>query len=164
MAHCNMGKLLTSAALVLAATPAGAADIFERVATWPVFLNLPADVEPASETVAEIVAATPDGMTLVYTDSPGKRIGFVDLADPAAPAPAGTLDVGGEPTSVTVVGSTVLVGVNTSESYTNPSGHVAVIDVSGREVLARCDVGGQPDSVAATPDGRFLAVAIENEA
>jgi hypothetical protein len=27
----------------------------------------------------------------------------------------------------------------------------------------RCDLGGQPDSVAASPDGRYLAVAIENE-
>jgi hypothetical protein len=163
MAHSNMGRLLASAALVVAATPAAAADYFERVATLPVFLNLATGVDPASETVAEIVAATPDGMTLVYTDSPGERIGFVDLADPRAPAPAGTLDVGGEPTAVTVVGSTVLAGVNTSASYTEPAGHIAVIDVAGRSELARCDLGGQPDSVAASPDGRFLAVAIENE-
>ena len=29
--------------------------------------------------------------------------------------------------------------------------------------MLTCDVGGQPDSVAASPDGRFLAVAVENE-
>jgi DNA-binding beta-propeller fold protein YncE len=163
MTHSNMGRLFASAALVIAATPAGAADYFERVATMPVFLNLPTGVDPASETVAEIVAATPDGMMLVYTDSPGERIGLVDLAEPGATAAAGTIDVGGEPTSVTVVGNTVLAGVNTSESYTEPAGHVAVIDVTDRAVLARCDLGGQPDSVAASPDGGFLAVAIENE-
>src|SRR5918996_6420967 len=99
MAHSHSWRLLASAALVLGAAPAGAADYFERVATMPVFLNLPAGVDPASQTVAEIVAATPAGMTLVYTDSPGERIGFVDISDPGSPAPAGTLDVGGEPTS-----------------------------------------------------------------
>jgi len=155
--------LLASTALLLGAAPAQAADAFERVATMPVFLNLPAGVDPTSETVAEIVAATPDGMMLVYTDSPGERIGFVDIQDPASPAPAGTVEVGGEPTSVTVVGQTVLAGVNTSASYTEPGGHVAAIDVTDRTVLARCDLGGQPDSVAASPDGRYLAVAIENE-
>ena len=99
---------------------------------------------------------------LVYTDSPGERIGLVDLSDPAAPAPAGTIDVGGEPTAVTVVGNTVLAGVNTSESYTEPSGHIAAIDVAAGSMVP-CDVGGQPNSVAASPDGRFLAVAVENE-
>jgi Esterase-like activity of phytase len=155
--------LLAGTAVLLGTAPAAAAGYFERVATMPVFLNLPAGVDPTSETVAEIVAATPDGMMLVYTDGPGERIGFVDIQDPAAPAPAGTVDVGGEPTSVTVVGQTVLAGVNTSASYAEPGGHVAVIDVTDRTVLARCDLGGQPDSVAASPDGRYLAVAIENE-
>jgi Esterase-like activity of phytase len=164
MAHSNLRvTLLATTVVALGAAPAGAADYFERVATMPVFLNLPLGVDPASETVAEIVAATPDGTTVVYTDSPGERIGFVDISDPRAPAPAGTIDLGGEPTSVTVVGNTVLAAVNTSESYTNASGHVAVIDVAGRSVLARCDVGGQPDSVAASLDGRFLAVVVENE-
>jgi DNA-binding beta-propeller fold protein YncE len=69
----------------------------------------------------------------------------------------------GEPTSVTVVGGKVLVAVNSSESKAAPSGHVAVVDLATRQVLARCDVGGQPDSVAASKDGRFLAVAVENE-
>jgi hypothetical protein len=122
MAHSNLrltllaGTGLLTGAGLLATTPAGAAEYFERVATMPVFLNLPQGTDPTSETVAEIVAATPDGMTLVYTDSPGERIGLIDIADPSAPAPAGTVDVGGEPTSVTVVGETVLAAVNTSGS------------------------------------------------
>ena len=105
---------------------AAAADYFERVATFPVYLNLPADVDPASETVAEIVAATPDGMTLIYTDSPGERVGLVDLTDPAAPGPIGTVALDGEPTSVTAVANTVLVAVNTSPSYAEPDGRLAV--------------------------------------
>jgi hypothetical protein len=71
--------------------------------------------------------------------------------------------LGGEPTSVTVKGDHAFVGVNTSEDFVHPSGHVAVVDIAGGKVVAKCDVGGQPDSVALSPDGAFLAVAIENE-
>ena len=58
--------------------------------------------------------------------------------------------MGGEPTSATVVGGNALVAVNTSESKASPSGHVAVVDLAGKSVAAKCDVGGQPDSVAAS--------------
>ncbi len=37
------------------------------------------------ETVAEISTVTPDGNTLIYTDAAAKRIGFVDINDPAKP-------------------------------------------------------------------------------
>lgn len=136
---------------------------FSRIATLPVYQSLPKGADPATETVAEIITATKDGMQLVHTDSPGEALVFIDIADPAQPRPLGRTALGGEPTSVTVVGKVALAGVNTSKSFTQPSGHVAVIDVATRKVLARCDVGGQPDSVAASPDGRFLAVAVENE-
>lgn len=145
------------------AQAAAAGGYFTRLATLAVDRNLPADADPKSATSAEIVTATPDGMTLIYTDSPGKRIGFVDIADPAAPRPLGMAALAGEPTSATVVGGVVLVAINTGESKANPTGEVAVVDLATRQVAARCDVGGQPDSVAASPDGRFLAVAVENE-
>ncbi len=35
--------------------------------------------------------------------------------------------------------------------------------MADRTVTARCDLGGQPDSVAVSPDGTLAAVAIENE-
>jgi hypothetical protein len=35
--------------------------------------------------------------------------------------------------------------------------------VASGEERARCDLGGQPDSVALAPDGSFMAVAVENE-
>lgn len=136
---------------------------FERAGTYTVYHNLAESTDPATETVAEIVSATADGMMLAYTDSPGERIGLVDISDLAAPKGAGTVDLGGEPTSVTIVGGKALVGVNTSASYVEPSGHVAVVDLASASVTATCDVGGQPDSIAASPDGGFLAVAIENE-
>jgi hypothetical protein len=55
------------------------------------------------------------------------------------------------------------VGINTSESYTDPSGMLKAIAIPSGEELAACDLGGQPDSVAVSPDGSFLSVAIENE-
>ncbi len=112
---------------------------------------------------AEILAASEDEQTLIFTDSPAGGLGFVDVSDASAPKADGVLVVDGEPTSVAVRGGHALVGVNTSESFVEPSGHLAVIDVNGRQILNRCDVGGQPDSVAVSPDGAFLAIAIENE-
>ncbi|MCF8478887.1 MAG: esterase-like activity of phytase family protein [Rhodospirillum sp.] len=158
--------LLGSVAVgLMAAGAAQAADgpYFNRVATYPVYANLPEGTDPATETVAEIITVTKDGMTLIHTDSPGEALGFVDITDPAKPQGKGRVDLGGEPTSVTVVGGYALVGVNTSESYVKPSGHVAVVDVKDQKIVATCDMAGQPDSVAASPDGAFLAVAIENE-
>src|SRR3546814_10443346 len=73
-----------------------------------------------------------------------------------------TLALDGEPTAVSVAGAKALVGVNTSKSYTAPSGHHAVIEIATRKIEARCDLGGQPDSTAVAPDGSFVAVAIEN--
>lgn len=149
----------------LAATAAGAqeAGYFERIATLPVFQNLPEGTDPAVATVAEIIAVTPDGLTLVYTDSPGESLGFIDITDPAAPVGLGKLEMGGEPTSVTASGDYILAAVNTSESFTSPGGHLAVVAASDRTVVGTCDVGGQPDSVTVSPDGAFLAVVVENE-
>lgn len=77
--------LATSALALILATPGFAQEMnFNRVAAFPVARNLP----EAEETSAEIIAATEDGMTLVYTDSPAGSVGFIDITDPAAPAPS----------------------------------------------------------------------------
>ncbi|PRD43926.1 alkaline phosphatase [Phyllobacterium phragmitis] len=146
-----------------AAFPAAAEPVFNRIATFPVASNLPADADKTTETSSEIIAASEDGNTLVYSDSPYGGIGFVDITDPAQPKPGGSIKVDGEPTSVIVVGGKVLAGVNTSQSKVKPSGRLDVIDLATRKVEASCDLGGQPDSVAVSPDKAFLAVAIENE-
>jgi hypothetical protein len=154
----------TAIGLCLAAAPAMAEDTyFSRLATLPAFLNLPQGVDPATPAAAEIITATGDGMGLIYSNSPGMALGFIDITDPKAPRPTGQIEMGGEPTSVTVIGNVALVGVNTSESKAKPSGHVAIVDLTSRQVSATCDVKGQPDSVAVSPDKKFLAVAIENE-
>lgn len=132
---------------------------FERVSVFPAFLNTDVD----EETVAEIVDATKDGNTLLYTDSETGHLGFVDITDPTAPAPLGVVPVGGEPTSVAVAGDYALVGVNTSPSFVAPSGKLVIVEISSRTIVATHDLGGQPDSVATSPDEQFAAIAIENE-
>ncbi|WP_244631247.1 esterase-like activity of phytase family protein [Aureimonas sp. ME7] len=144
--------------------PAAAEPVFNRIASFPVAANLPAGTDPKSATSAEIVAASPDGNTLVYSDSPHGGIGFIDITDARAPKAGGyTPFEGGEPTSVAVAGTNVLVGVNTSQNRANPSGFLATVAFADRSIAARCDLGGQPDSVAVSPDGSLVAVAIENE-
>ena len=158
------GKFTLAALSVLMLSGTALAEpVFNRIASFPVNTNLPADMDQKTETSAEIIYASKDGMTLVYTNSPAKRIGFIDIADPRSPKPAGGIDMGGEPTSVSVSGNFALVGVNTSESYVKPSGKLVTVDMASRAVTASCDLGGQPDSVAISPDGSLAAVAIENE-
>lgn len=151
--------VLLGTAAALLAGPAFADMNFNRIASFPVAENLP----DAEETSSEIIAVTADGMTLVYTDSPAEVVGFIDITDPAAPVAAGVVVLDGEPTAVTIIGQTAYVGVNTSADYVNTSGHLLALDVDSRDALGDCDLGGQPDSVAAAPDASFIAVAIENE-
>ncbi|WP_349368263.1 esterase-like activity of phytase family protein [Salinarimonas sp.] len=153
---------LVAALLASTAMPA-AAQTFDRIASFPVPGNLPADADPLTETSAEIITATGDGMTLVYSDSPLEAVGLIDITDPASPKPLGSIPTEGEPTSVAALGQTAFVAVNTSESYVEPSGHLAVLDVATQELTRSCDLGGQPDATAVAPDGSFLAIAIENE-
>jgi hypothetical protein len=136
---------------------------FNRIASFPVCSQLDANCNVDDETAAEIVAATADGMTLVYTDSPQEQLGFIDLTDPENPLAAGVIGLSGEPTSVAVKGDYALVGVNTSADFVNVSGHLEVIAISSQTSVRQIDLGGQPDSVAISPDGGYAAVVIENE-
>ncbi|OHV72135.1 esterase-like activity of phytase family protein [Ensifer sp. LCM 4579] len=153
-----------AAALAASTTSAVQAEqVFNRIASFPVAHNLPEGAERKAPTSAEIITASEDGNTLIYSDSPGKRIGFIDIADAKAPKAGGIVAFDGEPTSVAIAGAKVLVAVNTRESFTKPSGLLAVVDVATKKVDATCDLGGQPDSVAVNKDGTLAAVAIENE-
>ena len=154
---------LLAATMLTAPTSANAELVFNRVATFPVVANLPSDRDAATATVSEIIAATEDGMMLVYTDSPQEALGMVDITDPKAPKPAGFIPLDGEPTSVAILGGKALVGVVTSDSKAEPSGHVAVIDIASKTVESTCDLAGQPDSVALSKDGATLTVVLENE-
>lgn len=175
-------RIATSAAVLAAVLPAGfigTADAtadpksFHRLATYPVFQNAPAGVAASAETVAEISAVSDDGKTLVYTDAAGKRIGFLDISDPKNPRGDGTLSLealGGEtanvddqPTSVSIVGKYVLVVVDTSASFTDPSGRLDVVRLSDGKRVQTIDLAGQPDSIALNDDKTIAAIAIENQ-
>ncbi|EIM75154.1 hypothetical protein A33O_09139 [Nitratireductor aquibiodomus RA22] len=158
--HAIILGLLASTAVIL---PAHADMAFNRIATFPVAENLPADADVTTETSSEIIARSADGKTLIYSDSPLGGVGFVDIGDANTPKAGGMLRLDGEPTSVGVAGQKAIAAVNTSESYTSPSGNLVVIDMAAKTAEKSCDLGGQPDSVAVSSDGRFLAVAIENE-
>lgn len=160
----------TSAGSVATTAAAPASGWFERVATYPVFQNVPAGVDPLDPTVAEISAVSEDGMTVVYTDALGKRIGFVDITNPAAPVGDGTYDLAevgdadDQPTSVAVVDGYVLVVVDTSGGdFVSPSGRLDVVSLATRERIDSIDLGGQPDSIAISPDGAYAAIAMENQ-
>lgn len=124
--------------------------------------------------IAEIISASPDGKTLVYTSSTAQTIGFVDITNPATPVLIGNVDVksvvsndSGEPTSVAFSpdGKHVVVVV---KDTTNPianadPGALVVIDVASRTIVGKVAVGVGPDSIHLTPDGARAVIAIEDE-
>lgn len=153
------------------ADPADGAAYFDRTATYPVHQNRPYGEPVATETVAEISDVSDDGRTLYYTDAAGRRVGVLDISDPAAPVGKGTLDLTRyfdagtpvQPTSVAVVGDHLLAVVDTSTSFTNASGALLVVRTSDGSLRSRIDLGGQPDSIAISADGAWAAIAIENQ-
>ncbi|MGN6538694.1 MAG: esterase-like activity of phytase family protein [Mesorhizobium sp.] len=155
--------LALAAALAVPAIPAHADMMFNRIATFAVADNLPKDAGARTATSSEIISASDDGNTLVYSDSTYGGIGFIDITDPKAPKAGGSIKMDGEPTSVVIAGGKVLVAVNASESKANPSGQLRVVDIVTKAIEASCDLGGQPDSVAVSKDKAWLAVAVENE-
>ncbi|MFJ2620111.1 esterase-like activity of phytase family protein [Glutamicibacter sp. NPDC087344] len=150
-----------------AAASADTGSYFERTATYPVYLNHPEGA--AAQTAAEISTVSEDGKTLIYTDALSRRIGFVDISDASKPTGLGTLPLHqlgsaeDEPTSVAAYGEYVLVVVNTSQSYTAPSGRVDLVRIADRTLVHSIDLTGQPDSIALSADGAYAAIAIENE-
>lgn len=162
--NLNFKHTALVAAMGLASAMSFAGDKnFNRVASFPVCSQLEASCNTDEETAAEIVAAGPFGYKLIYSDSPQNAVGFVSIADPKNPKGLGTTALTGEPTSVAVKGMFALVGVNTSEDFINVSGHLAIVNHLTQEIVHTIDLGGQPDSVAVSPDGKYAAVVIENE-
>ena len=152
--------LATAAVLAVVATAplqaAGpAVNSFVPIATYAV-----------SGEVAEIVASTPDGRTLVYTDLAEAEIGFVDITDPGDPVEAAApLGLEGSPTAVAITtdGHWALVAVDTSASFTDPTGELVVVDLANGVAMRTIQLGGQPDSIAVSGDGRHAAIILENQ-
>jgi hypothetical protein len=152
-------SLLLGLTASLLASSAFAAPVFNRIASFAVEANNQA----AKATSAEIITASDDGMTLVYSDSPAGGIGFVDITDPKAPKGLGFVDLDGEPTSVTIVGDKVYAAVNTRKDFVDVSGQLVVVDLKSHAIEQTVELGGQPDSIAHNDAGTLLAIAIENE-
>lgn len=142
---------------------AAAEPVFNRISSWPVSSNLPASRDPATETSAEIIKVARDGTLIVYTDSSLQSIGMIDITDPKSPNSAGVVAIGGEPTSVAIVGRRAFVVVDTTTDHAAPTGHLSVVDLLSKTVVKTCDLHGQPDSVAVSSDKSLLVVAIENQ-
>ena len=113
------------------------------------------------DSAAEIIAS--DGKILAYSNSDKGSIDFVSIADPTNPTAITSVDVGGEPTSVSIKDGYAIAAVNTSSSFTDPSGKVVVIDMFDYTIVKEIPLAGQPDSIAISPSGKFAVVAIENE-
>lgn len=117
----------------------------------------------ADATSAEIVAASEDGMTLIYSDAERGGVGRVDISDINNPMGTGFFALEGEPTSVAIRGDHVVVVENTSADYVDTSGAMHVFSISDWKLINTFQLGGQPDSVAWSKDGKYVVVAIENE-
>jgi hypothetical protein len=123
--------------------------------------------------IAEIVSASPDGNTLVYTSSGAQTVGFANIGNPAQPTLLGTTNVAavtggdGEPTAVAFApsGQHVLAVVkDTANPVANTDpGYLVVIDASTRSIVGQRELGVGPDSLALTPDGTKAVIAIEDE-
>jgi hypothetical protein len=142
--------------------------VFQRVGTFANYTN----ATLTDTTVSEIIAATADGQTLVYTDAELRTLGVIDIKDSSKPRAGGIIeldpvpedDVRYTPTSVDIFGNKyALAAVDTSAGKKSPSGVLLVIDLDSRQVVASLDLGGQPDSVMLSPDRKYVAIAIENE-
>ena len=135
---------------------------FQRVGTFFICSQISPTCNTSTVTTAEIVTATDDGNTLLYTDGTFGKIGFVNITDPTKPTAIGTVDfTGSEPTSVVVRGGLALAAINTSPNVANPSGYLAVINITSRLIVRSITLPGQPDCV--TQSGNVIAIAMENE-
>ena len=157
--------IVASLLVVIASSASGAPkpNYFQRVASFPVCLQLDPTCNVDTTTFSNFVTASEDGMTLIYADGGMNAVGFVDIADPVNPIPTGYCQLDAVPTNVVTVGPYVLVPVNDSKDFVNPAGRLMVIDIESQAVVAKVDLGGQPASIAISPDGKYAAIAIENE-
>lgn len=150
-------RLVATALVVLA----GSAD-----ARSPSFRHVHTQQAPTGST-PEIAASDPTGRLVVYTD-PNGSLGFLDIrALPGAPPTAlPSLPVDGEPTSVVVtpdarfIVAVVRGGTAGNRALVLPfASALAGVPSVAHEIA----LPGEPDAIAVSDGGRYLAVAIENE-
>ena len=130
-----------------------AAKNFKRISSIPTYLKIATGKDTKQESSAETISATADGNILVYTGSSLGVIGMIDINDPQNPKALCNIKMQGELNTVAVIGNTAFVAVNTSDSYKNTSGKVHAINLKSQKEINRCELGGQPDITASSPDG-----------
>ena len=133
--------------------------------------------EYAVEGNAEIIAATPDGLYIVHTNSKNSSVDLVEIADPANPSTVISIPVPGEPTSVGIspdgLWAMAVVFAAQSKAGKKPvdprlPGLLALIDLRNPQQAAitkLIGIGHHPDSIAIASSGDELhaIIAIENE-
>ena len=129
----------------------------------------------AVDGVAEIITATPDGLTLVYTSADAGALGLVDINDPARPVTLPRVDVRlggvGEPTSVAVSpdGRYAVVALRMDDDVANARrGFLRIYDIRQPRAVRHVKdvlIGIGPDSLALAGSGKTLRaiVAVEDE-
>lgn len=115
---------------------------------------------------AEIAAFDPVHKRVFATDATNNQLDIYSFANPAAPAPIGTVDLspwGDGPNSVAYLrsfGGIVAVAVQAAD--VGVPGSVEVFDTKGKH-LASFPAGPLPDMVTSAMDERYLLVANEGE-
>jgi hypothetical protein len=118
---------------------------------------------------AEIPAYDPKSERLFVVNGAANVVDVLDIANPAAPAEVGELDVSafGSPNSVAVSKGVIVVAstaiLPNGDDDSSQPGTVAFFDASGNQLRPRMTVGATPDMAAFTPDGRWLLIANEGE-
>jgi YVTN family beta-propeller protein len=106
---------------------------------------------PTSGLAASSIALSPDGSTLIVTNSDSNTITLVDTA---AQVVIAEIPVGLDPRSVAIAPDGGLAYV-----ANQGSDEVSVIDLDAGACLDSLPVGDRPVGVAVSPDGRLVAVA-----
>ena len=123
------------------------------------------DVDEAAEvTAGEIPAFDAASRRLFVVNAGLGTVDVLDLANPAAPARIGSIDVsalGDSANSVAVANGIVAVAIDAADKQA--PGVVAFYRASNLALLSQVTVGALPDMVTFTPDGRTALVANEGE-
>jgi DNA-binding beta-propeller fold protein YncE len=116
------------------------------------------NVKPSGGKVAEIASVSRDGKTLLYTDSATSRIGFVDISDLSKISQTGFYRGTGSPTSVAITPDNRF-----AIAVFEGSNRMVVLNIASRTAVRTVALPGQPDCVSISSDGKFAAIAIENQ-
>lgn len=161
-------RFITAASLVSAVLAWGAEAAHAQIRSF-----VPIHRYVVGGSVAEIIDASPDGNTLVFTNAGDRQVGFIDITDPRNPQSIGTIEVDGEPTSVAITPNgryaiaavLDLIDSDAGETIADQQpGVLVVIDMATRQIVGEVPLLGiGPDSLDISPDGRTVVVAIEDE-